>query len=194
MKINVVLYHPEIPQNTGNIMRSCVGFNAKLHLIKPLGFKLDEKHLQRSAVDYYEHLVYEVYEDYEDFKKKNPGKYYFLTRYGKKSPSTINFKEDAKDDEKVYLIFGAESTGIAYDILKDNLNDCYRIPTTDKIRSLNLSNCAAIMLFLASEQLNDETVIFKNEPNVSNDLEFKGENFIENVDVSTLDYRHREQK
>lgn len=191
MKINVVLYHPEIPQNTGNIMRSCVGFNAKLHLIKPLGFKLDEKHLQRSAVDYYEHLVYDVYENWDDFKSKNKGKFYFLTRYGHKSPSSIDFKET---DEDIYLIFGAESTGIAYDILKDNLNDCYRIPTTDKIRSLNLSNCAAIMLFLASEQLNDETVIFKNEPNVSNDLEFKGENFIENVDVSTLDYRHREQK
>ncbi len=191
MKINVVLYHPEIPQNTGNIMRSCVGFNAKLHLIKPLGFKLDEKHLQRSAVDYYEHLVYDVYENWDDFKSKNKGKFYFLTRYGHKSPSSIDFKET---DEDIYLVFGAESTGIAYDILKDNLNDCYRIPTTDKIRSLNLSNCAAIMLFLASEQLNDETVIFKNEPNVSNDLEFKGENFIENVDVSTLDYRHREQK
>ena len=191
MKINVVLYHPEIPQNTGNIMRSCVGFNAKLHLIKPLGFKLDEKHLQRSAVDYYEHLVYDVYENWDDFKSKNKGKFYFLTRYGHKSPSSIDFKET---DEDIYLVFGAESTGIAYDILKDNLNDCYRIPTTDKIRSLNLSNCAAIMLFLASEQLNDETVIFKNEPNVSNDLEFKGENFIENVDVSTLDYRHREKK
>ena len=192
MKINVVLYHPEIPQNTGNIMRSCVGFNAKLHLIKPLGFKLDEKHLQRSAVDYYEHLVYEVYEDYNDFKEKNPGKYYFLTRYGHKSPSTINFK-DAKD-ENVYLIFGAESTDIAYDILKDNLEDCYIIPTTDKIRSLNLSNCAAIMLFLASEQLNDDSIVLTHEPNLSNDLQFKGENFIENVDVSTLDYKHREWK
>lgn len=191
MKINVVLYHPEIPQNTGNIMRSCVGFNAKLHLIKPLGFKFDEKHLQRSAVDYYEHLVYDVYENWEDFKTKNKGRYYFLTRYGHKSPSSIDFKET---DEDIYLIFGAESTGIAYDILKDNLNDCYRIPTTNKIRSLNLSNCAAIMLFLASEQLNDETIIYKNEPSVSNDLEFKGENFIENIDVSTLDYRHREIK
>ena len=142
MKINVVLYHPEIPQNTGNIMRSCVGFNAKLHLIKPLGFSLDENRLKRSCVDYYEYINYEVYENFEDFKSKNKGQYYFLTRYGHKSPSTIDFR---KTDKDIYLIFGAESTGIAYDILKDNLDDCYRIPTTDKIRSLNLSNCAAIM-------------------------------------------------
>ena len=81
MKINVVLYHPEIPQNTGNIMRSCVGFNAKLHLIKPLGFSLDEKKLRRSCVDYFDYIKYEVYEDFDDFKSKNKGKYYFLTRW-----------------------------------------------------------------------------------------------------------------
>lgn len=185
MKINVVLYHPEIPQNTGNIMRSCVGFNAKLHLIKPLGFTLDEKHLRRSCVDYFDYLNYEVYEDFDDFKKKNPGKYYFLTRYGHKSPSVINFKES--DDQDVYLIFGAESTGIAYDILKDNLDDCYRIPTTDKVRSLNLSNCAAIMLFLASEQLNDSSIVYKEEPDT-----MKGHDFIDDVDVCSLDEKHRE--
>lgn len=185
MKINVVLYHPEIPQNTGNIMRSCVGFNARLHLIKPLGYKLDDNKLRRSCVDYYDYINYEVYEDYEDFVSKNPGKYYFLTRYGHKSPSTINFKE-AKD-ENVYLIFGAESTGIAYDILKDNLDDCYRIPTTDKIRSLNLSNCAAIMLFLASEQLNDSSIVSLEEPDT-----MKGHNFIDNIVVSELDSVHRE--
>lgn len=184
MKINVVLYHPEIPQNTGNIMRSCVGFNAKLHLIKPLGFSLDEKHLKRSAVDYYQYINYEVYENFDDFKNKNKGKYYFLTRYGHKSPSVINFKET---DDDIYLIFGAESTGIAYDILKDNLDDCYRIPTTDKIRSLNLSNCAAIMLFLASEQLNDSSIISKEEPDT-----MKGHNFIDNIEINELDSKHKE--
>lgn len=186
MKINVVLYHPEIPQNTGNIMRSCVGFNAKLHLIKPLGFSLDEKKLRRSAVDYYDYIDFEVYENFDDFKSKNKGKYYFLTRYGHKSPSSIDFKETK--DENVYLIFGAESTGIAYDILKDNLDDCYRIPTTNKIRSLNLSNCAAIMLFLASEQLND-SIVFEHEPE-----NMKGKNFIDNIDVSLLDNKHKENK
>ena len=185
MKINVVLYHPEIPQNTGNIMRSCVGFTAKLHLIKPLGFSLDENRLKRSCVDYYEYINYEVYENFEDFKSKNKGQYYFLTRYGHKSPSTIDFR---KTDKDIYLIFGAESTGIAYDILKDNLDDCYRIPTTDKIRSLNLSNCAAIMLFLASEQVNDSNTVFMDEPD-----SMKGKDFIEKVDINMLDYKHKER-
>lgn len=186
MKINVVLYHPEIPQNTGNIMRSCVGFNCKLHLIKPLGFELDEARLRRSCVDYYDYINYEVYEDYEDFKAKNPGQYYFLTRYGHKSPSKIDFT--SVGDKNVYLIFGSESAGIAYDILKDNLEDCYRIPTTDLVRSLNLSNCAAIMMFLASEQLNKDIVI-DHEPD-----NFKGENFIDNVNLEELDSIYKDKR
>ena len=185
-QINVVLYHPEIPQNTGNIMRSCVGFNAKLHLIKPLGFKLEEKQLRRSCVDYYDYLDFEVYESWDDFKAKNDGVFYYLTRYGHKSPIDVDFKAEA-GDKNVYLVFGAESTGIAYDILKDNLDRCFRIPTTDKIRSLNLSNCAAILLYLASEALNPADVVFKDEPE-----SMKGKNFIENVDINSLDYKHRE--
>ena len=185
-QINVVLYHPEIPQNTGNIMRSCVGFNAKLHLIKPLGFKLEEKQLRRSCVDYYDYLDFEVYESWDDFKAKNDGVFYYLTRYGHKSPIDVDFKAEA-GDKNVYLVFGAESTGIAYDILKDNLDRCFRIPTTDKIRSLNLSNCAAILLYLASEALNPADVVFKDEPE-----SMKGKSFIENVDVNSLDYKHRE--
>lgn len=183
MKLNVVLYHPEIPQNTGNIMRSCVGFHAKLHLIKPLGFSLDEKKLRRSCVDYFDYLDFEVYEDFDDFKAKNKGKYYFFTRYGHASPATIQFK-DVKED--IYLIFGAESTGIAYDILKEYLDDCYRIPTTNKVRSLNLSNCAAIGLFLASSQLNDETLL-ANEPDC-----FKGSHFLEDLAISDLTKIHKE--
>lgn len=174
-RINIVLYQPEIPQNTGNIMRSCVGFNARLHLIKPLGFKLDEKHLQRSCLDYYEYLDFEVYEDYDDFLLKNPNpEMIFLTRYGHKSPDSINFKE-IDTTKKIYIMFGRESTGIPYDILHDNLDKCYRIPTTDKIRSLNLSNCAAIMLFLASSRLAEDEELITHEPEC-----FKGENFIDN--------------
>lgn len=186
VKLNVVLYHPEIPQNTGNIMRSCVGFHAKLHLIEPLGFSLDEKHLKRSSLDYFPYLEYEVYKDYATFKEKNPGKYYFMTRYGHKSPSVIDFNE-AKD-ENIYLVFGAESTGIAYDILKENLDSCYRIPTTDKVRSLNLSNCVAIVLFLASNQLTDACILTE-EPET-----FKGKNFLENLDISELSDVHKEYK
>ena len=92
MKINVVLYHPEIPQNTGNIMRSCVGFNAKLHLIKPLGFSLDEKHLKRSAVDYYQYINYEVYEDFDD-SEIEPTK--FLVDFDEETTKnhTVNIKD-----------------------------------------------------------------------------------------------------
>ena len=169
-KINVVLFEPEIPQNTGNIMRSCVGFNCKLHLIKPFGFVLDDKHLKRSCVDYIDYVKYEVYGNYEDFAKKNPGKYFFLTRYGHKSPSEIDFTQYEED---IYLIFGKESTGIPYNILYNHLEDCYRIPTTDKIRSLNLSNCAAIMMYLASSQINEDCLIH-HEPDT-----LKGENFID---------------
>lgn len=185
MKINVVLYHPEIPQNTGNIMRSCVGFNAMLHLIKPLGFSLDEKHLKRSCVDYFQDVKYKVYENFDDFKSQNIGKYYFLTRYGHKSPSSIDFTETK--DENIYLIFGAESTGIAYDILNQYLPDLYRIPTTNKIRSLNLSNCVAIMLFLASEALNPKDIVLGEEPDI-----FKGKNFIDTVDIETLDEKYKQ--
>lgn len=172
-KINIVLYNPEIPQNTGNIMRSCVGFNAKLHLIKPLGFSLDEKHLRRSALDYFEYLDYEVYQNYDDFLSKNKGSFFFLTRYGHKTPSTINFNECNED---IYLVFGRESTGIPYSILHDNLDKCFRIPTTDKIRSLNLSNCVAIMLFQCADKL-DYPGLITHEPDT-----LKGEFFIDNFE------------
>ena len=118
MKLNVVLFEPEIPQNTGNIMRTCVGVNAKLHLIKPLGFQLDEKHLRRSAVDYYEFIEYEVYENYEDFLAKNPNaNIYYSTRYGRKPLSSFDFKKVEGD---IYLMFGKESAGIPYEILANN--------------------------------------------------------------------------
>lgn len=170
-KINVVLFEPEIPQNTGNIMRSCVGFNAKLHLIKPLGFSLDDKHMKRSSVDYFEYLDYEVYENLDDFLSKNKGDFYFLTRYGHKTPKEIDIKDV---DGPIYFMFGRESTGIPYDILKSHLNRCFRIPTTDNVRSLNLSNCVAIILYEATAQLNYEGLIC-HEPD-----KFKGEFFIDN--------------
>lgn len=170
-KINVVLFEPEIPQNTGNIMRSCVGFNAKLHLIKPLGFILDDKHLKRSCMDYYQYVDYEVYENYEDFVSKNTGKFFYLTRYGRKSPKEIDF---SALEEDIYLIFGKESSGIPYEILHNHLDNCFRIPTTDKIRSLNLSNCAAIMLYLVSASVGDDSLI-NHEPDT-----LKGEFFLYN--------------
>ena len=170
-KINIVLYQPEIPQNTGNIMRTCVGFDMKLHLIRPLGFHLDEKSLKRSTVDYYPYINYQVYDDWNSFKELNPqANLFYLTRYGKKQASDFDFKSV---DGDIYLVFGRESTGIPYDILANNLDHCFRIPTTDKIRSLNLSNCVAITSYEVIRQL-DYLSLIKHEPDT-----LKGENFLD---------------
>lgn len=163
--INIVLFSPEIPQNTGNIMRTCAGTNSKLHLIKPLGFRLDEKSIKRSGVNYIEHCDYTIYENFDDFFSKNTGEFYFFTRYSNKSYSDVNY-----ENKNIYLIFGRESTGIPIDILKKYLDRCVRIPMTDNIRALNLSNSVAIGLYEALRQQNYEGLSFK-EP-------FKGENYI----------------
>lgn len=149
--INIVLFEPEIPQNTGNIMRTCVAVGARLHLIKPLGFELSDKQLKRSGMDYIEELDYFVYEDYKDFVSKNSGYYFYITRYGKKTYSDVDYNE-IKDN--IYLIFGKESTGIDKNILKNNLDHCFRIPMKKDIRSLNLSNCVAIVLYEVLRQIN----------------------------------------
>lgn len=165
--LNVVLYAPEIPQNTGNIMRTCAATNTKLHLIKPLGFSLDEKVIKRCGANYIDNCDYTVYENYEEFQKQNTGKYYFLTRYGKKPHSAFDY---SNKDENIYLVFGRESDGIPKEILKDNLDTCLRIPMTDKVRALNLSNCVAIMVYEALRQqgYND---LLREEP-------FKGADYI----------------
>ena len=170
--INVVLFEPEIPQNTGNIMRTCVGTGAKLHLIKPLGFSLDEKSIKRSGANYIDKLNYEVYENYEDFKSKNKGTYYFFTRYGKRTHSDFDYSDK---EENIYLIFGKESSGIDKKILKDNLDHCMRIPMTEDLRSLNLSNCVAIVVYEVLRQ-QDYRDLIRHEVQ-------KGENFLEDLDI-----------
>ena len=146
---HVVLYHPEIPQNTGNIMRTCAAVDMKLHLIEPLGFSLDTKYVRRSAANYVEHVDYQVYPDWEAFEQANPGQYYFLTRYGTKPPDAIDF---TPSDDDIYLVFGAESSGIPKSILTPHLDNCLRLPMTDKIRSLNLSNTVAIVAYEVMRQ------------------------------------------
>lgn len=169
--VNIVLYEPEIPQNTGNIMRTCAGTYAKLHLIGPLGFSLSDKYIKRSGVNYIQNCDYTVYDDWNDFKSRNKnGEFYYLTRYGKKPHSDFNF-EDPDNKRNIYLIFGKESTGIPKEILKENLNNCLRIPTNDNIRALNLSNCVALVLFEVLRQ--------QNYPNLSKVEPFKGEDFLE---------------
>ena len=166
--IHVVLYEPEIPGNTGNIMRTCAGTGVKLHLIKPLGFSLEEKYIKRSAVNYLEYCDYTVYENYDDFLSKNKGKFYYLTRYGRKPHTSFNF---SKSDEDIYLIFGKESTGIPKEILKDNLDYCLRIPMNENIRALNLSNSVAVMVFEVLRQQNYPGLLYE-EP-------FKGADYLE---------------
>ena len=165
--IHIVLYEPEIPGNTGNIMRTCVATGARLHLIKPLGFSLDEKSLKRSGVNYIDKLEYFVYDNYQDFLSKNSGEFYFFTRYGHKPHSSFDYSS-VKDD--IYLIFGKESTGIPKKILRPNIDRCMRIPMTSNVRSLNLSNCCAIVIYEVLRQRNYESLLF-DEPH-------KDKNFI----------------
>lgn len=169
--LNVVLFEPEIPQNTGNIMRTCAGTNTRLHLIKPLGFSLDEKNIKRSGVNYIDHCDYTVYEDFDDFMSKNQGEYYFLTRYGTKAHSSFDYTEKGKP---IYLIFGKESTGIPKEILKNYLDRCMRIPINGNIRALNLSNCVAIMVFEVLRQQGYPELLFSDP--------FKGEDYLTRAD------------
>ena len=150
--IHIVLFEPEIPTNTGNIMRTCVATNTTLHLIKPLGFKLDEKSIKRSGVNYIDKLTYFVYENFLDFQSKNKGTYYYFTRYGKKPHTSFDYKKSYQEGD-IYLIFGKESTGIPREILAKDLEHCMRIPMTKNVRSLNLANCCAIVLYEVLRQL-----------------------------------------
>lgn len=149
--IHVVLYEPEIPQNTGNIMRTCMASNTKLHLIEPLGFSLDEKHLKRAGMDYRKELEYHTYKDWDAFlQTRQPQNVFFVTRYGNMPPESHDFTRCEGD---IYLVFGKESTGIPVELLKDHLDACMRIPMVATARSLNLSNCVAIVVYEALKQL-----------------------------------------
>lgn len=162
--LNVVLFEPEIPQNTGNIMRTCVATGAVLHLIKPLGFKVDDTTLKRCGVNYIDKLEWYVYENWNDFlEKNNNGQFYFLTRYGHKPHSSFDY---SKKDENIYFVFGKESTGIPKEILKPHIDHCMRMPMTKNVRSLNLSNTVAIMLYEALRQRNYDDLLF-DEPHKS---------------------------
>lgn len=148
--INIVLIEPEIPQNTGNIMRTAVATNATLHLIEPLGFVLDDYHLRRSGLDYLKDLNYRTYPSWVAFLEGNPGaNCLFYSRYGQKRYDTYNFANDTKP---VFLVFGRESTGIDRTLLANNLDRVFRIPSSDHVRSLNLSNAVAVAIYEALRQ------------------------------------------
>ncbi len=145
--LNIVLYEPEMPANTGNIGRTCVATGARLHLIEPLGFLINDKMLKRAGLDYWPKLDVTVYSDFEDFLMKNPdAKIYMATTKSKQKYTDVTYEEDA------YIMFGPESRGIPEEILLDNKETCVRIPMMPGERSLNLSNSVAIMVYEALRQ------------------------------------------
>ena len=145
--LNIVLLEPEIPANTGNIGRTCVAAGARLHLIEPLGFSLSEKALKRAGMDYWKSLDVTTYVDYQDFLDRNPGaKIYMATTKARKVYTEAAYEPDC------YIMFGKESAGIPEEILVENKENCVRIPMIGDIRSLNLGNSAAIILYEALRQ------------------------------------------
>jgi tRNA (cytidine/uridine-2'-O-)-methyltransferase len=151
--LNIVLHSPEIPANTGNIGRTCVALNAKLHLIKPLGFEISDKSVKRAGLDYWNDLSYFIYDDYEEFKKKNKiDKIFFLTRHGKYNYARMDYKLKINEDENLYIVFGSESTGLPKDLLLENIDKTVRIPMSEKVRSANLSNCVFLLAYEAMKQ------------------------------------------
>ena len=147
MAFNIVLLEPEIPANTGNIGRTCVATGTRLHLIEPLGFRLNEKDLKRAGMDYWPQLDVTTYVNYEDFLKKNPGaRPYMATTKGPRVYTEAQFEPDC------YIMFGKESAGIPEEILLENQERAIRIPMLGDTRSLNLSNSVAIVLYEALRQ------------------------------------------
>lgn len=145
--LNIVLLEPEMPANTGNIGRTCVAAGARLHLIEPLGFRINDKMLKRAGLDYWHKLDVTVYVSYEDFLEKNPdAKIYMATTKSKKRYTDVSYEKDA------YIMFGKESAGIPEELLVSNMDNCVRIPMMSGERSLNLSNSVAIVLYEALRQ------------------------------------------
>lgn len=147
--MNIILHEPEIPQNTGNIGRTCVATGTALHLIRPLGFQINDKMLKRAGMDYWQKLEYYIYDDFDDFLQKNPGaKIYMATTKSKQIYTEVKYEPDC------FIMFGAESRGIPEEILVNYEDTAVRIPMNENIRSLNLSNSVAIVLYEALRQNN----------------------------------------
>lgn len=158
--MNIVLYEPEMPANTGNIGRSCVATHTRLHLIEPLGFRLSDKEIKRAGLDYWPHLDVTVYSDYQDFLDKNPdARIYMATT---KAPNVYTDVEYAPD---CYIMFGPESRGIPEEILAKNQDNCVRIPMWGETRSLNLSNSVSVILYEALRQNGFEKMTMQGQLN-----------------------------
>lgn len=168
--VGIILYRPEKPCNVGNIIRTCMASEAKLFIIGPLTFSLTEKELQRAGMDYIKESDFVIYKDYDEFLKDFSDKnIYYVTRYSNKVYSSFDY---SNIEEDIYFMFGRESTGIPHDILKENIDKTCRIPMTISARSLNLSNCVALVLYECLRQ--------RKFYGLATYETIKGENFLEN--------------
>lgn len=147
--INIALIEPEIPQNTGNIARTCAAVGASLHLVKPMGFTVDDKKLKRAGLDYWHELDITYYENLDEFLSVNKGEPMYF--YSTKAPRAYT---EVEYPERVFLVFGKETKGLPEELLRANRDTCVRIPMRDKLRSLNLSNSAAIAVYEVLRQQN----------------------------------------
>jgi tRNA (cytidine/uridine-2'-O-)-methyltransferase len=157
---NIVLIEPEIPSNTGNIARTCAATGTPLHLIKPLGFSLDDKYLKRAGLDYWDNVKFKCYENFQQLTKQNPeGKYYYLTTKSSKTYSQFCYNSS----DSIFFVFGKETAGIPEDILLSNIETSIRIPMKESVRSLNLANSVAIVLYEALRQNNFPEFVFEGK-------------------------------
>ena len=145
-KINIVMVEPEIPQNTGNVARTCAATGARLHIVKPMGFTIDDKKLKRAGLDYWHYLDITYYDGLEDFFSKNDGAFFYFTTKGRQNHSEVSYPDNC------YLLFGKETKGLPEELLIKNPERCVRIPMQGEIRSLNLSNSVAIAVYEALRQ------------------------------------------
>ena len=147
MQLNIVLVEPEIPQNTGNIARTCAATGSRLHIVKPMGFTIDDRKLKRAGLDYWHLLDITYYENLADFFEKNAGgKFFYFSTKAEHIHSDVVYPDNA------YIVFGKETKGLPEDLLRKNLDRCIRIPMRDGLRSLNLGNSVAVVLYEALRQ------------------------------------------
>ncbi|KFZ42989.1 tRNA (uridine(34)/cytosine(34)/5-carboxymethylaminomethyluridine(34)-2'-O)-methyltransferase TrmL [Anoxybacillus sp. KU2-6(11)] len=152
MALHVVLYQPEIPANTGNIARTCAATGTSLHLIRPLGFSTDDKMLKRAGLDYWEYVDVHYYDSLQElFDKYKEGEFFFITKFGKTYYTSFDYRDQTKD---YFFVFGRETSGLPKDLIENNMERCLRIPMNEYVRSLNLSNTAAILVYEALRQQN----------------------------------------
>lgn len=150
MAIHVVMYQPEIPQNTGNISRTCAATHSVLHLIRPLGFSTDDKQLKRAGLDYWEFVDVRYHDSLEELWEKHPdGIFYYITKYGEQYPSQIDLSDVEQD---YFFVFGRETKGLPLEVIDANAERCIRLPQSNLVRSLNVSNTAAIIVYEALRQ------------------------------------------